>query len=185
MHEHMSLRERLADLWGHGGEPSFETSDDPTLVAFARLFAESDLFAFDANKRLRTDALTPLFDCWTESRQVAEVEPEKFVVIWTPVWHGDDPLAGFRAGRDSSFLGSTPTVAMPQDERTAALLLLVTSTFVHLSARRDGSVPLVQGAVETDNNAYRFLTLDPSALAAPERASIAGAPAPRSGASDR
>jgi len=63
-------------------------------------------------------------------------------------------------------LGSTPTVAMPQDERTAALLLLVTSTFVHLSATYEGDTALVQGAVETDDNRYRFLTLDPAAVPA-------------------
>jgi hypothetical protein len=172
MPEHMSLRERLEALRQHG-EPVFEASDDPILVAFAKLFADSELFSFDANKHLRTDALSPIYDCWTETRTDADAEPEKFVVIWTPVWAGNDPVTGFRTGQDSALLGSTPTVAMPQDERTAALLQLVTSTFVHLSASREGregSGPLVQGAVETDDNTYRFLTLNPAAVPAADPA---------------
>jgi hypothetical protein len=169
MHKHMSLRERLGALGEHGHEPVFEASDDPTLVAFGRLFADSELFAFDANKHLRTGALSPLYDCWTESRAEADAELDTFIAIWTPVWERDDPVTGFRTGRDSSYFGSTPTVAMPQDERTAALLLLVTTSFVHLSASRDGgdgSGPLVRGAIEADNDTYRFLTLDPSVIGA-------------------
>ena len=81
-------------------------------------------------------------------------------VLWSPVWPGDDPLTGFRTGHDSVLFGSTPTVAMPQDERTAALLLLVTSTFVHLSASRGDPVPLIRGAVDVGIGAYRFVTLD-------------------------
>lgn len=164
MHEHMSLRQRLEALRGHG-EPVFEASDDPTLVAFAKIFADTDLFSFDANKHLRTDALSPLYDCWTESRAEQGNEPGRFVVIWTPVWSGTDPVTGFRTGSDSVLVGSTPTVAMPQDERTAALLLLVTTTFVHLSASREDSTTLIQGAIEADDGTYRFLTLDPSSVA--------------------
>jgi hypothetical protein len=48
---------------------------------------------------------------------------------------------------------------MPPDERTAALLLLVTTTFVHLSASWVGSGRLVQGAVEADDGTYHFLEL--------------------------
>jgi hypothetical protein len=170
MHGHISWRQRLATLIEHGGEPMFEMSDDPTLVAFAQIFAESELFTFDANRHLRADALTPIYDCETESRKAADAKPEKFVVAWAPVWQRDNPVTGFRTGRDSTFLGSTPTVAMPQDERTAALLLLVTSTFVHLSASREGPVPLIQGAAEKDDNTYRFLTLDPAAFTSPAAA---------------
>ena len=71
-------------------------------------------------------------------------------------------MTGFRTGHDSVLLGSTPTVAMPQDERTAALLLLVTSTFVHLSASQAEPMPLIRGAIDADGGAYRFVTLDPS-----------------------
>jgi hypothetical protein len=165
MHHHMSLRERLAALSEHGGEPVFEASQDPILAAFARVFADSELFAFDANKHLRTDALTPIYDCETESLRAAGDEPELFVVTWAPVWQRDDPVTGFRVGRDSTLLGSTPTIAMPQDERTAALLLLVTSTFVHLSASLAGPTPLIRGAAEADDGSYRYLTLEPAVSA--------------------
>jgi hypothetical protein len=170
MHEHMSLRERLEALRKHG-EPKFTASGDPILVRFAQLFADSGLYSFDANKHLRTDALSPIYDCWTESRAEASSDPERFVVIWTPVWERNDPVTGFRTGQDSAFVGSTPTVAMPQDERTAALLLLVTSTFVHLSAVREGATTLVQAAIETDDNDFSFLTLDPALVADPNPAS--------------
>jgi hypothetical protein len=166
MHEHMSLRERLAGLIENGREPTFETSTDPTLVAFAQIFADSGLFALDANKHLRSDALSPIYDCETESRSAPDSEPVKFVVTWAPVWQRDLPVTGFRTGRDSTLLGSTPTIAMPQDERTAALLLLVTTPFVHLSATREGAVPLVRGAIDTDNNDFGFVALDPSAFPA-------------------
>jgi hypothetical protein len=161
MHEHMSLRERLEALRKHG-EPEFTASGDPILVSFAQLFDDSGMYSFDANKHLRTDALSPIYDCWTESRRESDSDPEKFVVIWTPVWERNDPVTGFRTGQDSVFVGSTPTVAMPQDERTAALLLLVTSTFVHLSAVREGSGTLVQAAIETGDNDFSFVTLDPA-----------------------
>ena len=169
MHEHMSLRDRLEALTEHR-EPVFEPSEDPTLVAFSKLFTTSGLFTFDASKTLRIDALSAIYDCETESQREAHAAPEKFVVIWTPVWSGDDPLTGFRTGHDSVLLGSTPTVAMPQDERTAALLLLVTSTFVHLSASRAEPMPLIRGAIDAEGGTYRFVTLDQAANRAHVRA---------------
>jgi hypothetical protein len=163
MAEHLSLRERLSALWGHG-EPTFEPSDDPTIVAFAELFASTDLLAFDANKHLRTDALSPIYDCETERRASADAAVEEFAVHWSPVWSTSSPVTGFRTGQDSALLGSTPTIAMPQDERTSALLLLVTTSFVHLSANREGPRLLVQGAYIDDDNDYRYVTLSPAAL---------------------
>jgi hypothetical protein len=165
-HGHLSLRERLEALREHG-EPRFEASGDPILAEFGRVFAESGLISFDANKHLRTDALSPIYDCWTESQADAQADLDRFVVTWTPVFAGTAPVAGFHTGQDSALLGSTPTVVMPDDERTSALLLLVTSTFVHLSGRLESGGPLVQGAIETDDNTYRFVTLDPSLVAAP------------------
>lgn len=157
---HISLRRHLESL-AHSGEPAFEPSEDPVLTFFGCLFAQSGLHALDANKHLRTGALTTIYDCETESQRDPESGPERFVAVWSPGWHHDDPLTGFRTGRDSVFFGTTPTVAMPQDERTAALLLLVTSDFVHLSAvaRHDGA--FVQGAVDAGGLGYRFLTLAP------------------------
>ena len=168
MSEHKSWRERFSDL-AEGSEPVFEPSDDPTLVAFAQLFVESELVAFDANKRLRTDAFSPLYDCETASVRSVGAPPELFVVIWTPVWEGTDPLAGFRTGHDSAYLGTTPTVAMPQDERTEALLLLVTTSFVHLSGRREDTTLVVQGAIDTGREDFRFVELTPAATPAPKR----------------
>jgi hypothetical protein len=163
MHPHRSLRERLDDLAAHGREPAFELTDDPTLVAFAALFDESGLAALDANKHLRTDAWSPTYDCWTESRQAPDSAVERFEATWTPVWGRTDPLTGFRTGWDSALLGSTPTAAMPQDERTAALLMLVTTRFVHLSASREGSDLLVRGAVDEGGAPdFDYLQLDPA-----------------------
>jgi hypothetical protein len=169
MSEHPSLRARLNALRSPG-EPVFEPSDDAVLVAFAQLFLDSGLYAFDADKHLRTDALTPLYDCETESQRSVDDEPERFVAIWAPVWERDDPVTGFRTGRDSAAFGSTPTIAMPQDERTAALLMLVTSSFVHLSAIQDQSGLQVRGALDAGDG-YRFVTLLPSAVAAAESSS--------------
>jgi hypothetical protein len=167
-HQHIPLRDRLIALATHHEEPPFELSAAPTLISFAQLFVDSGLYSFDANKHLRTGALSPIYDCETESATKPGSEPERLVAIWAPAWADDDPVTGFRTGRDSSFLGSTPTVAMPQDERTAALLLLVTTAFVHLSAayERDAGV-LVQGAIETDDDEFRFLTLDPAMVPVP------------------
>jgi hypothetical protein len=55
---------------------------------------------------------------------------------------------------------------MPQDERTAALLLLVTSSFVHLSARRDGTMLVVQGAIDDIDEGFRYVELVPDAVPA-------------------
>jgi hypothetical protein len=177
-HQQTPLRDRLVALATRHDEPRFEASRDPTLIAFAQLFAESGRYSFDANKHLRSDALSPIYDCETEARATPDAEPDRFVAIWTPVWENTDPVTGFRTGRDSVFLGSTPTVAMPQDERTVALLLLVTTTFVHLSASHTDAGPLVQGAVETDDNRYRFLRLDAAAIPDATRIAPEGGEAP-------
>jgi hypothetical protein len=156
---HKSLRERLEELVTHDAEPRFESSTAPALAAFAKIFADSLLNAFDANKHLRADALAPIYDCETESRRRPGAQLESFSVTWAPVWRRDSPVTGFRTGRDSSFVGSTPTIAMPPDERTAALLLLVTTTFVHLSGTFEAERCLVRGAAEDDEGGYRFLEL--------------------------
>jgi hypothetical protein len=162
---HKSLRERLEGLFAHDVEPRFEASSEPTLAAFAKIFADSGLYAFDANKHLRTDALSPIYDCETESQRRPGAEPELFSVTWAPVWQRDSPVTGFRTGRDSTFIGSTPTIAMPQDERTAALLLLVTTTFVHLSGIVEDGRLVVRGAAEDDEGNYRFLEFIPRLVA--------------------
>jgi hypothetical protein len=163
---HRTWRERIGGHAADGPEPEFEPSADSTLIAFAQLFIDSELLALDANKHLRTDALSPIYDCETESRHRSDSAPESFFAIWDPVWAGTDPVTGFRSGQDSAAFGSTPTVAMPQDERTAALLLLVTTRFVHLSAQRDGASVLVRGAVDAGDDGFRFVELVPDAVPA-------------------
>ena len=64
---HPAFRERVLKLLGQGGHVQFEPSLDPTLIAFSALFASSRLAGFAANKQLRLDALTLVYDCWTES----------------------------------------------------------------------------------------------------------------------
>src|SRR3954471_7967768 len=166
MHAHEALREWLARLVGHRESVEFEPSTDPTLIAFAELFAGSGLAAFVATKQVRVDALTLVYDCWTESMREPSGAPDVFTVAWAPNRQGNDPLTGFRSGEDSILLGTAPTVAMPQDERTDALLLLVTSRFVQLSASRGDPAPVVRGVVDPGGNAFRFLTLARSAVAA-------------------
>ena len=173
MHMHRSLRERLEAL--ADDEPVFETSADPALISFGQLFVDSELYTFDANKHLRTGALTPIYDCWTDSRRSAQGNVDHFTASWAPVWATADPVTGFRTGRDSVAYGSTPTVSMPQDERTAGLLILVTTPFVHLSASRAESAIIVQAAQESEGTGFRFLTL------APELISDVTAAVPRAG----
>jgi hypothetical protein len=64
---HHTWRERISGHAEHDVDPVFEASDDPTPLAFALLYVESELTTFDANKHLRTDAWSPLYDCETES----------------------------------------------------------------------------------------------------------------------
>jgi hypothetical protein len=167
---HPAFRERVLKLLGQGGHVQFEPSLDPTLIAFSALFASSGLSGFAANKQLRLDALTLVYDCWTESTRQPGEQAQTFAVAWTPNRQGMDPLTGFRTGEDSILLGTAPPVAMPQDERTDALLLLVTSRFVHLSARRATPADVIHGVLETSGASYRFLTLQPGVVIVDEGA---------------
>jgi hypothetical protein len=153
-----TLRQWLARLVGHGAAVEFESSSDPTLVAFGELFADSGLTAFATGRQPRGDAYTESYDCWTESIREAGDAPERFTVTWTPVPQGTDPLTGFRTGEDSILLGTAPTVAMPQDERTDALLLLVSGEFIQLWAEQGDPGSAVHGVVDTGEG-YRFLSL--------------------------
>ena len=65
------LQELLARLLGRRETAVFVPSADPTLIAFAELFADSGLTAFTATKQARVDALTLVYDCWTESTRVS------------------------------------------------------------------------------------------------------------------
>jgi hypothetical protein len=153
-----SLRAWLARVTGHGAPVEFEPSSHPTLVAFAELFADSGLTAFGAGRQPRGDAYTRAYDCWTESTREPGGTPERFTVTWTAGGQGTDPLTGFRTGEDSILLGTASTVAMPQDERTDALLLLVSGDFVQLWAEQGDPGSTVHG-VEDTGEGYLFLSL--------------------------
>ena len=168
MNPHEPLREWLGRLLGPRGPVEFEPSSDPVLTAFADLFGGSGLAAFAANKQVRVDAWTLVYDCWTESMREPEDAAEVFEVAWAPGRQGADPLTGFRSGEDSILLGTAPTVAVPQDERTDALLLLVTSRFVRLAASRADPAPVVHGVLDAGGSAYRFLERTRPAVAAGE-----------------
>ena len=103
MPSHKSLRDRLEELFTHHAEPRFELTGDPVLRSFAQISWTPACFSFDANKHLRTDALAPIYDCETESRRQANVEPEPFVVTWAPVWQKRvrSPVSGPEATRRS------------------------------------------------------------------------------------
>jgi hypothetical protein len=162
---HEPLREWLGRLLGPRHPVEHEPSRDRVLTAFADLFDGSGLAALAANKQERVDALTLVYDCWTESMRASGDDAEVFTVAWAPNRQGTDPLTGFRTGEDSILLGTAPTVAMPQDERTEALLLLVTSRFVHLSAARGDRGPVVRGVLDDGGSGYRFLSLAAPAVA--------------------
>lgn len=153
-----SLRAWLDRVAGRQAPVEFEPSSHPTLVAFAALFGDSGLTAFAAGRQPRGDAYTRAYDCWTESTREPGATPERFTVTWTPDRQGTDPLTGFRTGEDSILLGAAPAVAMPQDERTEALLLLVSGDFVQLSAERGDAGGTVHGVVDAGEG-YRFLSL--------------------------
>jgi hypothetical protein len=153
------FRERVLTLLGQGAHVQFEPSLDPTLIAFSALFASSGLAGFAAYKQLRLAALTPVYDCWTESAPVTGDPAQTFAVAWIPDPGGTNPMTGFRTREGSILMGGAP-VMMPQDERTAALLLLVVNQFVYLSARRATPRDVVHGVLESSGDRYRFLTLE-------------------------
>ncbi len=166
MHQHLSLYDRLTHDASEGNPPQFVAGNDPILSAFGRIFVDSELYSLDATALLDANALTPIVRCSTGRRRTSSDEIETFVCNWTPVGENDDPVTGFRTGHNSAYLGTTPTIAMPQDERTASLLLLVTSNFVHLSGVRDEVGLTIRGARHADGSSgYRYLELAPAAVA--------------------
>lgn len=160
----LGFPERVLALRAQAGHVRFEASLDPTLIAFSALFAASGLAGLAANKQQRLDAPTLVYDCWTDSTPVPGDPAQTFTVAWTPNPPGTEPSTGFRNREGSSPSGTAPLVVMPQDERTDALLLLVTSRFVYLSAHRATPANVVHGVLETSGDRYRFLTLQPAVV---------------------
>lgn len=157
-HGHTSLRDHLRSVAGEQHPPVFEPSDDRALRAFAELFAETGLFALDVNRE-RFGQFFTRWHCSVISRSTADSAVEEYCVDWSPVGSGDDPRSGFGAGPDSAVLGHYGRGATPDDWRTKALLIVVTTPFLHLSASAETTPPLVQGALEAGLSDYRYVEL--------------------------
>lgn len=147
-----------------GSERTADAAEAETLVAFARLYLASDLVTFTANKYRRTGVPEPIYDCWTETRAQPGGPLERFELSWAPGRQDGDPITGFRDGRDLA-LSAAADSGIPQDHRTAALLLLVTTKFVYLSAIRTDSGPHVRGAIEMADGTQHYVVLAPGAIA--------------------
>lgn len=158
--EPLSLRQHLVQEAERGHPPVFVPSRADPLTELDRIFAGAELFSLDVNKTMPADELTPYYQMTAERVHTQEGKPEVFACFWNPVPAGQDPITGFHAIPDSSEFGSTVPLTMPADERTAALLLLVTSDFVHLSASREQDPPLVRGAVNGPDENYEYVVLD-------------------------
>ena len=156
----MSLRDHLIQAAERGHQPVFEPSGAAPLWDFDAIFRDSGLYGFDVNKLLQDDVLAPSYLMTAERVFEAGEEPEVFTVTWDPVTTGQDPLTGFHVGVDSAWVGSTPMKFMPADERTAGLLLLVETNFVHLSASREQDPPLIRGALAGPGEQFDYVILD-------------------------
>lgn len=162
--EHTSLRDHLVERAERGHEPVFTPSADPTLVEFARIFTDSSWYALDINKRQPEDTLSTSYEVSAERISVEGATPEIFSTWWEPVWPGQDPRSGFHAGPSSTTYGSSLGEVTPDDERTDAMLLILASDFVHLSASNEQSPALVRGAINTRAEEFGYVVLDPSEI---------------------
>lgn len=156
----MSFRDHLVETAERGHTPVFRSSKAEPLRVLDQIFAATDLYSLDVNKHQPVDELSPYCLMTAERLQTAHSSPEIFTCEWTPVAPGVDPRTGFRIGPDSILFGSTAAATMPNDERTAALLLLVTSDFVHLSASREQNPALIRGAIDGHGEGFDYVVLD-------------------------
>lgn len=85
--------------------------------------------------------------------------PRTWSAAWTPTLPGQDPYDGFTLGTSSVLWGGVGEVPPPDGPMTEASLLLVTSDFVHLSASRAATPPLVRGAVDGPGDGYDYVEL--------------------------
>ena len=156
---HRSLREHLIERAEHRHSPEFVPSTDPTLVEFARIFAELDVYSLDVDKHQPDDEFWAAYLLTADTVRAAGADAEEFTGSWSPVADGQDITEGFLAGPSSALFGSNPSVAVPPAELTAAFLLLLRSGFVHLSASREQDPPLVRGAVNLPGEEFGYLVL--------------------------
>jgi hypothetical protein len=157
---HTSLREHLTERAEGGHHVDFQPSNDAPLLEFAQIFEGTTWFSFDVNKYIPADEWSPLLELTVEIVRTAGAEPETFALNWAPVQPGRPLREGFRQGQDSAVWGSTPSDTEPEDERMAAMLLLATTNYVHLSASREQTPPLVRGAIEERGELYKYVVLE-------------------------
>lgn len=156
-HHHRSLREHLEELAERGHEPEFTPTTLPPLVAFADLFDSAEVYSFDVNRWLPADGLVTSWELTAEVRATADSEPVASTASWEPV--AGDPRAGFGLGTSSVLWGGAPDAPLPDDLRTRAFLLLVTTDFEHLSASREQDPPLVRGAINGPGEGFEYVQL--------------------------
>ena len=159
MAHHTSLRRHLVERAEHGHAPHFQVSDDPPLVAFAQLFATTNWFSFDVNKNVPEDAYGVRYEMTSETLAAPDAEPETIFRQLAPVLPGGDLATGFHDAPESSFFGTTPSDPVDSDIYQQAFLLLATSNYVHLSASREQTPPLVRGAIAEGGEAFTYVVL--------------------------
>ncbi len=159
MAHHTSLRAHLVERAEHGHVPHFQVSNDPPLVAFAQLFATTSWFSFDVNKHVPEDAFGVRYEMTSETVAAPGAEPEMVFRQLAPVLPGGDLATGFHDAPESSFFGTTPSEPVESDIYQQAFLLLATSNYVHLSASREQTPPLVRGAIGERGEEFKYVVL--------------------------
>jgi hypothetical protein len=156
---HTSLRAHLLERAEHGHVPDFQPSNDPPLVAFARLFATTSWYSFDVNKHLPEDAYGVRYEMTSQTLAAPDAEPEMVFRQLAPVLPGGDFATALHDAPESSFFGTTPSDPVQSDIYQEAFLLLVSSNYVHLSASREQTPPLVRGAIGERGEEFRYVVL--------------------------
>jgi len=157
---HVSLRQHLIARAERGHVPVFEPSDDRTLVEFERVSADLGVYSLDVNKTVPEDELSASYELSAETVRTEGGRPEIVYCHWSPVEPGQELVEGFLVQPNSPLFGSAPTEGLPPQELIAALLLLVTTDYVHLSASREQTPPLVRGAVRLASGEFDYVVLD-------------------------
>ena len=163
MAHHMSLRAHLVARAERGHTPQFQPSNDPPLVAFAELFATTSWYSFDVTKRVPEDAFGTRYELTSETLTAPDAEPDVVLRQLAPVLPGGDLGTAVRDAPESSFFGISPSATVASDIYQQAFLLLATSNYIHLSASREQTPPLVRGAIAERGEEFRYVVLDEQA----------------------
>lgn len=121
-----------------------------------------DLYSFDVNKFLSADAMAQTYTLTSESVAVEGAPAVIERSHWSAVWPGHEPQEGFAGSPGSVFTQSAGNTPLPPSPRTSALLLLVTTDFVHMSASNEETPALVRGALNGKGAGYDYVVLDRS-----------------------